>query len=148
MSHKFCILYLNAGSQKAEVTLLALCTMTGTNGKPLKIIKRIAVGNYKVFGMCLLNDDNMIEVDLLESANKHNDAVGITQAIIQKWLGDAGPSSCTYQHFIECLKQSELGALAEDIANVIQGITHTSMPQKFSACFMINFDHADQIVNF
>ena len=39
-----------------------------------------------------------------------------TEAILQKWLTSDAPTR-TYQHLIECLRQSELGALAELIAN-------------------------------
>ena len=106
---------------------MAIHEMTGTNGQPLKIIQRIAAGNYQVFGMYLLNDENMTEVDILKKNHLNDGAVGITQAIIRKWLEDTGPSSCTYQHFIECLKQSELGTLAENIVNAIGGITHTGI---------------------
>ena len=95
---------------------MALHEMTGADGHPLKIIQRIAAGDYKVFGMFLLKDENMTEVDILKKNHLQDGTVGITQAIIQKWLED-GPTPHTYEHFIECLVQSELGTLAEDVTN-------------------------------
>ena len=38
----------------------------------------------------------------------------ITDAILQKWLTSGAPT-CTYQHLIECLRLSDLGAIAEQI---------------------------------
>ena len=41
-------------------------------------------------------------------------AASVTEAILQKWLTSDAPTR-TYQHLIECLRQSELGALAEQL---------------------------------
>ena len=43
------------------LTLLKLKTM-----KPLKIVQKIAAHDYTTFGMCLLQDENGEEVDLIE----------------------------------------------------------------------------------
>ena len=102
-------------------TLLKLKTMKGADGNLLKILSRIAAGDYKTFGMCLLQDDNGVEVDLLKKTHTYDGPVGITDAIIQKWLTSSAAPTRTYQHLIECLRQSELGALAEDIANTTAG---------------------------
>ena len=91
--------------------------MKGADGNPLRIIPRIAAGDYMTFGMCLLQDENGVDVDVLKKTHAHDGPVGITDAIIQKWLTSGAAPTRTYQHLIECLKQSELGALAEDIAN-------------------------------
>ena len=100
-------------------TLLKLMTMKGADGKPLNIIPRIAAGKYKTFGMCLLQDENGEGVGLLKKTHAHDGPEGITDAIIQKWLTSGAAPTRTYQHLIECLRQSELGALAEDIANTV-----------------------------
>ena len=99
---------------EATPTLLELKKMQGTDGTPLRIIERVAAGDYMIFGVCLLQDKNGDELEIIE--NDHRSAKAITQAIIRKWLKNGRPT-CTYQHLIECLKQSGLGALAGDIAN-------------------------------
>ena len=66
--------------------------------------------------MYLLRDDNGAMVDLLKKNHIHDGAESVTEAILQKWLTSDAPTR-TYQHLIECLRQSELGALAELIAN-------------------------------
>ena len=90
--------------------------MKGADGKPLKIIPTIAACDYTTFGMCLLQDENGLAVDLLKKNHINDGAEGVTRAILQKWLTSDAPTR-TYQHLIECLRQSELGALAERIAN-------------------------------
>ena len=64
--------------------------------------------------MCLLQDKNGDEIEIIE--NDHKSVKAVTHAIIRKWLKNGGPT-CTCQHLIECLKQSGLGALAGDIAD-------------------------------
>ena len=95
--------------------------MKGTDGNPLRIIPKVAAGDYMTFGMCLLQDENGVDVGLLKKTHAHDGPVGITDAIIQKWLTSSAAPTRTYQHLIECLRQSELGALAEDIANTTAG---------------------------
>ena len=51
--------------------------------------------------------------------HKHKGAEGVTQAIIKKWLTSGAAPTRTYQHLIDCLRQSELGALAEQIAAIV-----------------------------
>ena len=91
--------------------------MKGADGKPLKIIDKVSGGDYVTFGMCLLQDENCDKVELIEKDHKHKGAEGVTQAIIKTWLKSDSPTR-TYQHLIECLRQSELGALAEQIAAI------------------------------
>ena len=86
------------------------------DGEPLRVNKTIAAGNYKIFGMYLLQDKNGTMVDLIEKDHIIRGAESVTQAILQKWLTSDAPTR-TYQHLIECLRQSELGALAELIEN-------------------------------
>ena len=90
--------------------------MKGADGKPLKIIETVAAGDYVTFGMCLLQDENGEQVKLIKKDNEG--AKDITEAILQKWLTSGGAPTRTYQHLIECLEQSELGALAEKIADI------------------------------
>ena len=79
----------------------------------MSVIQRIAAGNYKKFGTFLLRDKNVAMVALIEK--DHKGAESVTEAILQKWLESDAPTR-TYQHLIECLRHSELGALAELIA--------------------------------
>ena len=93
--------------------------MKGADGNPLRIIPRIAAGDYMTFGMCLLQDENGVDVDLLKKTHDKDGPQSITAAIIQKWLTSGAAPTRTYQHLIECIRQSELGPLAEDIANTL-----------------------------
>ena len=112
LSVKFC--YDNyCPTSGATPTLLKLKEMRGEDGKPLKIIQTIAAGEYITFGMYLLQDENGVEVELIEKNNKDKGAEGVTQSILQKWLTSGAAPTRTYQHLIECLGQSELGALAD-----------------------------------
>ena len=99
-------------------TLLDLMEMKGADGKSLRVIQTIAAGNYNMFGMYLLQDKNGTMVDLIEKDHIIRGAASVTQAILQKWLTSDAPTR-TYQHLIECLRQSELGALAELIRKTI-----------------------------
>ena len=94
--------------------------MKGVDGRPLKIIETIAAGGYATFGMCLLNDENGDEVELIEKDHSSKGADSITQAILKKWLKKDSPTR-TYKHLVECLKQSDHGALADDISNSLIG---------------------------
>ena len=98
----------------APPTLLKLKTMKGADGKPLKIVQTIASHDYTTFGMCLLQDYNGEEVDLIEKDHISKGAVSVTKEILKRWLTSDAPTR-TYQHLIECLRQSELGALAEQL---------------------------------
>ena len=93
--------------------------MQGTDGTPLNIIKKVAADDYTTFGMCLLQDVNGDQIDIIENNLRHEGAEAITHVIIQKWAKGGGPT-CTYQHLIECLRLSGLGALAEEINNCVQ----------------------------
>ena len=104
-----------ATDKNGTPTLLKLKTMKGADGKPLKIIETVAGGDYMTFGMCLLQDENGEQVGLIERDHISKGAEAVTRTIIQKWLTSGAPT-CTYQHLIKCLRQSELGALAEKIA--------------------------------
>ena len=88
--------------------------MQGSDGKPLKIVQTIAARDYTTFGMCLLQDDNGEQVDIIENDYKGHGAKRVTKEILKKWLTGDAPTR-TYQHLIECLRQFELGALAEQL---------------------------------
>ena len=95
-------------------TLLYLEEMR-VNGKPLKIIQEIAAQGYIKFGMHLLRDEDGKEVRVI-GKNHKDDVEDVVHAIIEKWLSSS-EAPRTYQHLIECLRLSELGALADLIAN-------------------------------
>ena len=61
------------------------------------------------------------QVELVKRDHRQDGTESVTQAIIKKRLTSGAAPTCTYQHLIECLRQSELGALAEDIANITAG---------------------------
>ena len=98
-------------------TVLKIKTMKGADGKPLNIVQKIAAGDYMTFGMCLLQDENGHEVELIEKNYKQDGVERVTLAILTKWLTSGAAPTRTYQHLIECLRQSELGTLADNIAN-------------------------------
>ena len=95
--------------------------MADAAGRPVKIIQRIAADKYKDFGMHLLNDANMTEVDVLERRHIYEGPEGITEAIIKKWLV-SGSTPRTWEHLIACIRKCRLGALAEDIESALSGI--------------------------
>ena len=116
------IIMLSCSCVGVTPTLLKLMAMKGVDGKPLRVIETIAADNYKKFGMYLLRDENGAMVNLLKKNHIHDGAESVTEAILEKWLTSGAPIH-TYQHLIECLRQSELGALAEQlITTVVQGM--------------------------
>ena len=70
------------------------------------------------FGMCLLQDENGDAMELIEKNHKQNGAESVTQALLKRWLKSGAPT-CRYGHMIECLRDSDLGALADDIITAI-----------------------------
>ena len=92
--------------------------MKGAEGQSLNIIKEISAKDYVTFGMCLLEDENGTAVDLIKKNHIQDGAESVTRAILQKWLTSDAPTR-TYQHLTECLRLSELGALAELIEKTI-----------------------------
>ena len=83
-----------------------------------EMIQKIATGDYMAFGMFLLQDDNGEEVTVIKRDHIHDGAESVTQAILVKWLTSGAAPTRTYQHLIECLRQSELGALADSVAEM------------------------------
>ena len=107
-------------SFSTDPTLLKLKMMKGADGKSLNIIETVAAGDYKTFGIFLLKDENGDQVELIERNHGQRGVEDVTQAIIKKWLTSGAAPTRTYQHLIECLGQSGLGALAEQVAAVIK----------------------------
>ena len=103
----------------ATPTLLKLKMMKGADGKPLEIVQKIAAHDYITFGMHLLQDENGSIVDLIERHHISKGVESVTEAILRRWLTSDAPSR-TYQHLIECLSQSELGALAEQLITTVE----------------------------
>ena len=95
--------------------------MKRADGTPLKFIETVAAGDYTTFGMYLLHDENGDEVELIKRDHRQDGIESITQTIIRKWLTSGGSNRIrTYQYLIECLNQSGLNALAEDIAENVK----------------------------
>ena len=116
--------------------------MKGADGNPLRIIPRIAAGDYMTFGMCLLQDENGVGVGLIEKTHAHDGPVGVTYAIIQKWLTSGAAPTRTYQHLIEYLREVELGVLAEDIENTLltTGMKKLSSRHKHAGISIASFN--------
>ena len=99
-------------------TLLNLCNLKNRDGKSLNVIERIAA-QYSTFGIHLLQDDNGVKVNLIERDHRFDGTEAITSAIIKKWI-DGGGSTCTYKHLIECIEKVRLGALADELKELIR----------------------------
>ena len=100
--------------------------MADAAGSPVRIIQRIAADKYKAFGMYLLNDENMTEVDVLERRYIYEGPEGITEAIIKEWLKRKSTPR-TWEHLIGCIRKCRLGALAEEIENALSGIAQLAI---------------------
>ena len=88
------------------------------DGNPLNVIGRIAI-EYYTFGINLLQDSNGEKVDVIEEDHIHKGAKAIARAILKKWLQDGGPT-CTYLYLIDCLRESQLGVLADEMSRQLQ----------------------------
>ena len=108
--------------------VLKIKTMEGDDGKPLNIVQEIAAGDYMTFGMCLLQDENGHEVDILRKDNISEGAEAITQSILKKWLTSGSAPTRTYQHLMECLRKCKLCTLADNIADATGDYQHTAKP--------------------
>ena len=101
-----------------SIDVMKLMDMKGADGKNLKIIPRIAAGDYSTFGMYLLQDENGCEVEVIRKDHRQDGVESVVQAILIKWLTRGAAPTRTYQHLIECLRKSKLVALAENIAGM------------------------------
>ena len=78
----------------------------------IDIAKKIAT-DYKLFGTQLLEDSDGSEVRIIEM--KHQDPVDITVEILEKWLQGRGRMPITWQTFVQCLRDTDLNVLANNI---------------------------------
>ena len=127
---------LPAGDDKP--TLLNLMKMKKKDGiSDLKIIETVA-GNYtESFGMFLLHDENGSEVEVLETDNAHKGAEAVVKVIIKTWLRKGSPDApCTYEHLEQCLRDTGLGALADDLAAAVRGVTYLACIYTVNACVL------------
>ena len=94
--------------------------MKGLDGRPLNIFKRIAGGgeDYTLFGALLLNDEELVDVKVIVMKHKNDSPEIAVGEFAQKWLMKGGPT-CTYQHFIDCVREYELNDLADLIRDAI-----------------------------
>ena len=67
------------------------------------------------FGMNLLQDSNCVAVDTIVNTYTHHGPEAVALEILKNWLRKGG-LTCTYQHLMDCLRESGLGALADEIA--------------------------------
>jgi len=69
--------------------------------------------DYKLFGTQLLKDSDGSKVRIIEM--KHQDPVDITVEILERWLQGRGRMPITWQTFVQCLRDTELNVLADNI---------------------------------
>ena len=100
-------------------TLLELKEMKRADGTSLEIIETIAAGDYMTVGILLLKDKNRHKVNIIEKNHIQKGLESVTEAIISKWLTSGAAPTRTYHHFIKCLRQSKLDALADNISLAI-----------------------------
>ena len=93
--------------------------MEGVDGKPLNIFKRIAgAGDNALFGALLLSDKEQVDVNIIIMKHRNDSPEKPLVEFAQKWLMKGGPT-CTYQHFINCVRKCELTDLADQIRDTI-----------------------------
>ena len=95
--------------------------MKGVDGKPLNIFKTIAGGDdLGEFGALLLNDKAQVDVNVILKRHKNDGPEIAVKEFAQKWLMKGGPT-CTYQHFIDCVREYDMNDLADLIRDAILG---------------------------
>ena len=67
-------------------------------------------GQYKTFGVLLLNDESSAIMDGLETTHSSR-AEEITQAVFKKWI-ISGMTPVTWEYFLKTLRRSGLETLA------------------------------------
>ena len=109
--------------------------MKGLDGNPLNIFKRIAGGgDYMLFGALLLKDEEQVDVKVIKMKHKNDSPEIVVGEFAQKWLEKGGPT-CTYQHFIDCVREYELN----DLADLIHDAIHREGTQQPIMSFNVNF---------
>ena len=115
----------------ADSTTFIMHTWFATDDKPslCKLLKypgerrRINIPeeiskNYKKFGTFLLKDDNGTIVSGIERTNMYNvDEINV--AILEKWISGKGQKPITWDTLVNCLRDTDLNALANDIEEVL-----------------------------
>ena len=82
----------------------------------IDIAERIAT-DYKRFGTHLLKDSDGSKVRIIEM--KHQDPVDITVEILEQWLQGRGRMPITWQTLVQCLRDTELNVLADNIESTL-----------------------------
>ena len=89
----------------------------GKSGR-LNVIERIST-NYTTFGTFLLQDDDGSKVSAIERTRQLNSAL-ICEDIVKDWLQGKGKKPVTYTTLVQCLRDTDLNTLADDIEGVLQ----------------------------
>ena len=94
--------------------------MEGVDGKPLNIFKTIAAGgkNLGEFGALLLCHKEQVDVNVILRRHRNDGPEFAVEEFAQKWLTMGGPT-CTYQHFIDCVREYDMKDLADLIRDTI-----------------------------
>ena len=108
------IFQLSAGDKPVLTKLLKF---PGRRGK-INIPEQIGT-NYKTLGIFLLQDNTGTIISGIERAKMH-DAEEINKAILEKWIGGKGQGPFTWDTLVECLQDTELNVLANEIEEVLQ----------------------------
>ena len=111
--------------------------------------------DYEQFGIRLLEDSNGVRIKGIEKSN-HGDTVAITVEILRQWLQGKGRTPVTWRTFVECLRESGLNVLANDIEAELGGSKHPPQQQQptsdSSKCslpdFMYSFSNCGVFVSF
>ena len=67
----------------------------------------------------MLKDDTGTIISTIEQAKMH-DAHLINEAILERWIGGKGQGPFTWDTLVECLRDTELNTLADEIEEVLQ----------------------------
>ena len=94
-----------------------LLKFPGRRGK-INIPEQIGT-NYRTFGIFLLKDDNGTIISGIERAKMHA-ADEINEAILERWIGGKGKGPFTWDTLVQCLRDTELNTLANEIEEVLQ----------------------------
>ena len=82
----------------------------------IDIAQKIAT-DYKLFGTQLLKDGDGSKVCIIEM--KNGDPVDITVEILEQWLQGRGRRPVTWQTLIECLRDTDLNVLADNMESIL-----------------------------
>ena len=101
-------------------------------------IKR-SIGEYNTLGTFLLNDNDGVILQQIENDFKHSNK--ILDEIFDRWMRGEGQvgreRSNTWEKLVECLRNSELHALADKIESVLEFCTDKSVESNMN-CLIEN----------